>query len=40
MAGPLVLLYIISIYVVRMVNPYRRDDEDDNSATPPKELTK
>ncbi len=39
MAGPLVLLYIISIYVVRMVNPYRRD-EDDNSATPPKELTK
>lgn len=29
MAGPLVLLYGISIIIVRMVNPYKEDDDDD-----------
>jgi sec-independent protein translocase protein TatC len=30
MAGPLILLYIISIFIVRMVNPYKEDEDDDN----------
>ncbi len=41
MAGPLVLLYIISIYVVRIVNPYKKDDEDfkeNDKPNQPKEL--
>jgi sec-independent protein translocase protein TatC len=29
MAGPLILLYIISIFIVRMVNPYKEDEEDE-----------
>jgi len=28
MAGPLVLLYAISILIVRMVNPYKKEDDD------------
>jgi len=42
MAGPLILLYIISIYVVKIVNPYIKDSDEDNSepTTKPKELTK
>jgi sec-independent protein translocase protein TatC len=36
MAGPLILLYSISIVIVRVVNPYRgeddEDDEEDNSV--------
>ncbi len=31
MAGPLILLYIISIAIVRVVNPYKADDDEDNS---------
>jgi len=44
MAGPLILLYVISIYVVKVVNPYIKDEEDDeeleDNDTPekPKEL--
>jgi sec-independent protein translocase protein TatC len=30
MAGPLILLYIISIFIVRMVNPYKEETEDDD----------
>ncbi len=30
MAGPLILLYGLSILIVRMVNPYKEDDEDDD----------
>ena len=30
MAGPLVLLYVISIFIVRMVNPYKTGDEDED----------
>jgi sec-independent protein translocase protein TatC len=33
MAGPLILLYIISIAIVRVVNPYRADDEEDKDNT-------
>ncbi len=29
MAGPLILLYVISIFIVRMVNPAKADDEDE-----------
>ena len=29
MAGPLVFLYIISIFIVRVVNPYKKEDEDE-----------
>ena len=29
MAGPLILLYTISILIVRMVNPYKKDDDSD-----------
>ena len=28
MAGPLILLYIISIFIVRIVNPYKEDNDD------------
>ena len=45
MAGPLILLYVISIYVVKIVNPYIKEEEDDeeeleDNDTPqkPKEL--
>jgi len=44
MAGPLVLLYSISILIVRMVNPYKvpEEDDDDNDdsveAQKPKQL--
>ncbi len=41
MAGPLVLLYGISIVIVRMVNPYRGDDDDEEDtikADKPKQL--
>ncbi len=31
MAGPLILLYIISIAIVRVVNPYKADDDEDNN---------
>ena len=30
MAGPLILLYIISIVIVRMINPYKAEDDDEN----------
>jgi sec-independent protein translocase protein TatC len=43
MAGPLILLYVISIYVVKIVNPYVKDEDDEaknDAPTPPKELTK
>jgi sec-independent protein translocase protein TatC len=42
MAGPLILLYSISILIVRMVNPYKSEDEEDNDdevkANEPKQL--
>ncbi len=31
MAGPLILLYGLSIIIVQMVNPYKKDDEDDDN---------
>jgi len=40
MAGPLILLYVISIVIVRMINPYKADeeeedvDEDDTTTRP------
>jgi sec-independent protein translocase protein TatC len=37
MAGPLILLYIISIFIVRMVNPYKEDEDDDNDDNDNKE---
>jgi sec-independent protein translocase protein TatC len=35
MAGPLVFLYTISIFIVRVVNPYKKEDEeeDDNAKS-------
>ncbi len=30
MAAPLILLYVISIFIVRMVNPYKEEDDDDD----------
>jgi sec-independent protein translocase protein TatC len=33
MAGPLVLLYGISIVIVRIINPYKEDDESDEKIT-------
>ena len=30
MAGPLILLYVISIFIVRMVNPYKEEDDDES----------
>jgi len=30
MAGPLILLYIISIVIVRMINPYKAEDDDED----------
>jgi sec-independent protein translocase protein TatC len=43
MAGPLILLYSISILIVRMVNPYKSedeedDDQDDVKANEPKQI--
>ena len=35
MAGPLVLLYGISILIVRMVNPDKTDDDEDNEDSEP-----
>ncbi len=32
MAGPLILLYIISIAIVRVVNPYKADDDDEDNS--------
>jgi len=29
MAGPLILLYVISIVIVRMINPYKADEEEE-----------
>jgi sec-independent protein translocase protein TatC len=37
MAGPLILLYGISIIIVKMVNPHQEDDEDDNEEEEEKE---
>ena len=31
MAGPLILLYGISIIIVKMINPEKSDDEDENN---------
>ncbi len=31
MAGPLILLYVISIIIVKMVNPYKEESDDDES---------
>jgi len=30
MAAPLILLYILSIFIVRMVNPHKEEDDDDD----------
>jgi sec-independent protein translocase protein TatC len=43
MAGPLILLYGLSIIIVQMVNPYKKDDDNDDEDTikenKPKQIT-
>jgi len=40
MAGPLILLYAISIVIVRMVNPYKSDDEEEEAEAKEKDEPK
>ncbi|NEW60631.1 twin-arginine translocase subunit TatC [Sulfurovum sp. bin170] len=40
MAGPLILLYGLSIIIVRMVNPYKAEDEDDDDNDDNKDTVK
>jgi len=42
MAGPLVLLYGISIMIVKMINPHKSDEDEDEDTTPstPQEIQK
>ncbi len=40
MAGPLILLYAISIVIVRMVNPYKSEDEEEEAEAKEKDEPK